>query len=78
MKIKLFSAILASVVAWTAFEPLQAATTTIADGTEVYIRYNAGTDANPTYYYLNGGQSYGVRAVTALHGSTFTLEFPSL
>ncbi len=73
MKIKLFSAILASVVAWTAFEPLQAATTTIADGTEVYIRYNAGTTENPLYYYLNGGQNYGVRAVTALHGSTFTL-----
>ena len=32
--------------------------TEIKDGAKVYIRYNAGTDDNPVYYYINAGGYY--------------------
>ena len=48
--------------------------TEIKDGAKVYIRYNAGTDDNPVYYYINAGGYYGTRAVTSVHGVMCTLE----
>ncbi len=55
--------------------------TEIKDGAKVYIRYNAGTDANgkTVYYYLNSvGQKdknddYGSPLVSDYHGTEFTL-----
>ena len=53
--------------------------TEIKDGAKVYIRYNAGTDEAPVYYYMNAiGQKnrsddFGTPLVTDYHGVEFTL-----
>ena len=59
------------------FAQAQQIVTEIKDGAKVYIRYNAGTDEAPVYYYLNPiGQKnndYGTPLVTDYHGVEFTL-----
>ena len=53
--------------------------TEIKDGAKVYIRYNAGTDEAPVYYYMNaigqknGSKDFGTPLVTDYHGVEFTL-----
>ncbi len=74
MKIKLFSAILASLVAWSAYAPAFAADL-FPNKTEVFIRYKAGgTDDAPEYYYLNGGNDWGTRPIPVDHGRAYVLE----
>lgn len=47
--------------------------TDIDDGSEVYIRYNAGSDAKPEYRYWNAGAEWGTCVVTAHHAVAFKL-----
>ncbi|MCR5360735.1 MAG: hypothetical protein K6E73_01835 [Bacteroidales bacterium] len=46
----------------------------LADGIDYYIRYNAGTDEDPVYYYLTAGGNYGTEAVTGLHATPYHFE----
>ncbi|GEM_PF-2336567 len=43
----------------------------LADGIDYYVRYNAGTDEDPVYYYLTAGGNYGTEAVTGLHATPY-------
>ncbi|MBE6332886.1 MAG: hypothetical protein E7070_11445 [Bacteroidales bacterium] len=43
----------------------------LAGGVDFYIRYNAGTDEDPVYYYLTAGGNYGTEAVTGLHATPY-------
>ena len=58
------------------FAQAQQITTTIEDGAKVYIRYNAGTDANgkTVYYYINTGSISGTTLMMDYHGIEFTLS----
>ena len=80
MRKTFFTSLLTFVTFWMVTMTVQAQSvvTTIKNGAKVYIRYNAGTNKKPEYYYLNAGgvfdNSWGTKVVTAVHGAECTLE----
>ncbi len=48
--------------------------TPLSDGSDIYIRYNAGSDDKPEYYYLNAGSYWGTRAITSVHPLAYTIS----
>ena len=76
MRKTFFTSLLTFVTFWMVAMTVQAQkyVTNISDGAKVYIRYNAGTKTAPKYYYWNGGNEYGTRAITDVHGAECTMS----